>query len=397
MSRTRRTSTFALAVGALLLVLLPACSSDGSGGAAIVVNGERISFTEFTEELEGYAENELALQSVQQQVQQTDPGATVEPTGTGTLAAPVAAQIATTRIVYTLIGQEIDERELEITDEDRDAVRAQFAQTQDPTTGQPVEGESPLDDLPDSLADQIVEDQASVAVLGEALAAEVEPAEVTDEDVAAALEATGEESCASIILTATADEAAAALARVQGGEDFATVASEVSQDQSAAEGGEIGCVSEGETVPELDEALAGLEPGGLAGPVTFTSAGPDGAPQEAFLVVRLDSRGAPSEADVRAELEAQALQAAQSQNPLNPFVEQALADADVEVASRYGTWEPEGITRADGSNSGPMVVPPEGPEAPETTSTSAADPAAGIAIDPSTGLPVEEAPVQEGG
>ena len=398
MSRTRRTSIFAIALGALLLV--SACSGDGSSGAAITVNGEQVSFNEFSDELRAYGDdgNALALDSVTQQVQATDPAASIEPTSGEAVAAPVAAQIATTRVAYTLVRQELADRDIEVTDEDVDAARDTLsAAPTDPTTGQPADGESPFSQLTDPMQDRFAEDTAAVNALRTAL--EAEPAaslEVTDEEVAAALAAATEEQCASIIVSASEADAAAALARLQGGEDFAAVATEVSLDQaSAAEGGDIGCIAEGETVPELDEALSGLQPGELAGPVSFSSAGADGAPQQAFLVVQLTSRGTPTEDDVRAELQAQADAAAQQEDLLGAFIVEALTDADVEVASRYGRWEPEGITLADGSSSGPTVIPPEGPE--QTSGSAPTGNPNTLGIDPATGLPVQEAPAPEGG
>jgi len=56
--------------------------------------------------------------------------------------------------------------------------------------------------------------------------------------------------------------------RLRGGEDFATLARANSQDTlSAANGGDLGWVNEGDTVPEFEEAMNRLEPGELSGPV----------------------------------------------------------------------------------------------------------------------------------
>jgi peptidyl-prolyl cis-trans isomerase SurA len=56
--------------------------------------------------------------------------------------------------------------------------------------------------------------------------------------------------------------------RLRGGEDFATLALANSQDTlSAANGGDLGWVNEGDTVPAFEAAMNRLEPGEISGPV----------------------------------------------------------------------------------------------------------------------------------
>jgi peptidyl-prolyl cis-trans isomerase D len=63
-------------------------------------------------------------------------------------------------------------------------------------------------------------------------------------------------------------KAEAALGRVRGGADFGQVAREVSEDAgTASKGGELGTFAAGELTPELDQAIAKLKAGELAGPV----------------------------------------------------------------------------------------------------------------------------------
>ena len=54
---------------------------------------------------------------------------------------------------------------------------------------------------------------------------------------------------------------------VRGTDDFAALAREHSQDGSAKQGGDLGWASPGRYVPEFEEVLARLEPGGLSEPV----------------------------------------------------------------------------------------------------------------------------------
>ncbi len=56
--------------------------------------------------------------------------------------------------------------------------------------------------------------------------------------------------------------------RLQDGGDFAQLAQEFSQDPASAEnGGDLGCLGRGETVPNFEEAVFGAEQGEIVGPV----------------------------------------------------------------------------------------------------------------------------------
>ncbi len=56
--------------------------------------------------------------------------------------------------------------------------------------------------------------------------------------------------------------------QIVGGDDFATVAEAVSEDpQSAAEGGDLGWLSPGDTVPEFEEAMAKMQINELSEPI----------------------------------------------------------------------------------------------------------------------------------
>jgi len=57
-------------------------------------------------------------------------------------------------------------------------------------------------------------------------------------------------------------------AQIVGGDDFATVARAVSEDTvSANEGGDLGWLSPGDTVPEFEQAMAALPMGELSQPI----------------------------------------------------------------------------------------------------------------------------------
>jgi peptidyl-prolyl cis-trans isomerase SurA len=88
------------------------------------------------------------------------------------------------------------------------------------------------------------------------------------------------------------------LAEISGGASFESMASKYSQDGSSADkSGRLGTFREGELLPELEKLAAGLEPGGVGGPVR-TSAG--------YHILLLASRGQsdpPPFAEVKSILE----------------------------------------------------------------------------------------------
>lgn len=72
---------------------------------------------------------------------------------------------------------------------------------------------------------------------------------------------------AAHILVDSEEKAKELLAQINDGADFAEVAKENSTDGSAAQGGELGWFGLGRMVPEFEEAVVGMKPGEVAGPV----------------------------------------------------------------------------------------------------------------------------------
>jgi hypothetical protein len=389
-----------------VLLLLSACG-DGdesvtSSPSAAPVNGAEISEDELLGQLhaaatvEGYGTNLLGLQ---QSVTGESPG---------TYSTDASAAVLTTLVVFELMQQEVADRDLEITDADRDSAEESLVQALgvSPETGQPDPdaGAAALDELTDDEKATVIDGLAAASVLSQEFAAEAEPVEVDDAAVRAYYDEnveqfSAEESCARHILVTAGDpesgvepteeEVAAArteieeiAAEIDAGGDFATLAAERSDDTgSAPDGGDLSCNPRETFIPEFDEALWGLEVGAVSGPVE-SEAG-------VHLILVYDRR-TPTFDDVaeeiRAQLESQSEQDTQaaSQAGFEAWFSEAVTAADVTVDPRYGTWgfftiDQETGTETEVERDEAMfarVVPPGGPTTTTGSTLPLVDPLA---------------------
>lgn len=125
---------------------------------------------------------------------------------------------------------------------------------------------------------------------------------VTDEAIAAAYEAEyadaepTQEWDASHILVETEDEAKALLEELEAGADFAELARAKSTGPSGPNGGELGWFGPGMMVKPFEDAVSGMEPGDVAGPIKT---------QFGWHLVKLNDarmKGAPPLDEVRDEI-----------------------------------------------------------------------------------------------
>lgn len=181
----------------------------------------------------------------------------------------------------------------------------------------------------------------------------------TDEDVEEYYEenreaqyTTPEQRCARHILFPpdAEDEAEDVREEIEDGGDFAELAEENSQDPGSAEqGGDLGCLGEGETAPEFDEALFEAEEGDLVGPVET---------EFGFHLIELEEIQPEEEQaleDVAPEIEQQLAQQEQGE-AFQAWLEDEREERNVEYMEGY---DPEDQPEDPG------VAPPEGEPAPE--------------------------------
>ena len=152
-----------------------------------------------------------------------------------------------------------------------------------------------------------IENETRSLTAGEAIEG-VMAEDVSDEELQAAYDAQykdaepEQEFNASHILVETKEEADAIKVELDGGADFAEDAKEKSTGPSGPGGGSLGWFGPGMMVPEFEEAVAGMEAGGVSEPVET---------QFGWHVIKLNETRtgeAPALEDVREELETQVRQ-----------------------------------------------------------------------------------------
>lgn len=311
-----------------LLVVGSACATLTPWAAK--VNGQTIATDELDRELEAILSNRRYLE----QVESANLEGGVTGSGQGTFTTAFVGRILTRQIFFELIEQEVERRGLTISAADEEAasldVSSSFGETEVYRA------------FPEKYRNDLIRRQAQVTVLQEDIAEIDVDEEAVEEFYAENAEAFAR-TCVSHILVESAEEAGALKQLIEEGQEFAEIATQVSQDPgSAANGGELGCVQTGSFVPEFESAMETLPEGQVSEP-TQTQFG--------FHLLLVTDRTTQPLDEVRAEIRQQLL--AQGQSGFDAFIQEALAQAEIEVNPRYGRFDSEGLQ--------PGIIPPEGP------------------------------------
>ena len=111
--------------------------------------------------------------------------------------------------------------------------------------------------------------------------------------------------------------------RLQGGQDFAKLATISSEDESRNRGGDLGWVSEGETLPQFEKVLKSLKPGEISTPFQ--------TPLGWHIVQVIDTRQADATLERRRLAARQALRARKSDEVFEEWIRQLRDQAYVDV------------------------------------------------------------------
>jgi parvulin-like peptidyl-prolyl isomerase len=242
--------------------------------------------------------------------------------GAGGIDAAFAARVLTRQIIFKLITDEVEDRGIEITDEVREQAEADLVSQ--------VGGEDVWNQFPDDYRDELIGWNAgALALQANILGLE----SLDDESLQQYYEDNPdqfEQACARHVLVETEEEANEAKAEIDGGADFAEVARARSLDTGSAEqGGELPCSFPGLFQPEFDEAVFSQPVGEVGAPVETVFG---------WHLIQVTSREQPAFDTVADDVRNQIQQL--SQTEFTNWLQEALAEAEVDVSARYGKWNP---------------------------------------------------------
>lgn len=310
-----RTRVTLLAAG--LLVLVTGCAQSGIGAStAAVVNDTRIA----VEEVRRLFEVVVSQPEMAQQLEGDE---------TGQLELQVQAQILTQLVTTTLLRQGAAELGIEVTAEDVRRRREQIVRQ--------LGGEEQFRRVVEQsgFSSDQVRDQLRAALLQERVGRRLQAsATVTDAEVREFYRANKEDRYVRVsarhILVRTPAAARRVLDRLERGMGFAALAREVSVDEaSARQGGDLGRITPGETLPAFEEAVLGADEGEIVGPV-HTRFG--------YHVVEVTERREDSLAEVSAEIRSE-LEQSENQTVLTDWLTRLAREARVTVNPRFGRWD----------------------------------------------------------
>lgn len=350
--KTLRSAPIAL-LGLVLAIALVGSSCSSTNPVALQVGDWQLSSSDFQDQLSSFADVYAQATSEAQATQQ------LRGTTEGTWSTAFTAQFLNDQMSLQLAEIAVDQRGLEVTQDDRDAARATLEQNYATQSGESVFG-----NLSESYQEVLVEGVAAQSVLAAAL----EQDATTDEALRRLFDASGDtysepQACSSHILvlagnpdgqtTPSDADYAAALTKIEELEagltvdNFATVATASSEDTgSAANGGDLGCAPVGAYVTEFDDAVWSQPIGEVGQPVKTVYG---------YHLILVRSRGVLTFEDVKEQLLAQV-----TANP-ELLVQAELArlarEVGVTVDGRYGDFD-------DATG---QITPPAGPSQPSTT------------------------------
>jgi parvulin-like peptidyl-prolyl isomerase len=333
---------------ALLAVLVAsalgasACSG-GASGYAFVFDGDTTTQSTVDRELTALADNELFEQALQQS---SSPVALTNTSGS--INADVSAAWVNALVQYEAIDRAVEAQDIPVTDDDRQQAATQATQL--------FGSEEVFQEFPKWFRDKELAREARKVAFVRKLATVP-----TEADAQAYFAQNLAQICPtgkviSHILVATQAEADTIEQELADGADFAALAQQKSTDtQSGTQGGLLGCIAAGQTVPEFEAAANSLALGETSAPVQS---------QFGFHIIRAQ---APTY-DIFAEQVRSALEQ-QSATEVTGRIGRRVERATVKVNPRYGR-----ITRtADGLR----IVSPKTPQVREEPPTSTTVPAIG--------------------
>ncbi len=377
MTRLRNAPYAALALLMALAIGVSACSSSSVSGDALVVNGNTLSNKDFQDRLSAIANSKTYVAKLKG----ADGTSALNTQGSapGTYSTDFTTQVLNQQVSFDIASQEVANRGLTVTDDDR--AQAEKLLAQDLTSAQATsQGQAPADDgsgqkaLDDlgTFKPVLIQGVADILALQNDYSNQLSTDDALKAEYEKTIDTFKNQACVSHILVlagqgptqdpttgavvpppdsdyATAKVKADDLAKqLANGADFATLAKSSSSDtQSGAKGGDLGCAALGSfNVKAFDDAIA-TQPVGKVGGLVKTEYG--------YHIVLVRSRGDLTFDEAKPQLQAGVTTRARA--AFQDWLNGAAKAADVTVDPQWGSWD---------QNQG-TVVPPAGATSTTTT------------------------------
>jgi parvulin-like peptidyl-prolyl isomerase len=323
-------------VAVALALLTAACGGVGGSDVAATVGDVEITTAELDEAYQQRAEGPAAAS----ELAADDSGAVEEELQAGELTNLIRTEV---------LRQAAEERDIEVTDEDIAQQRELLVEQAggDEALQEVIDSANVSDEeLRANLRDQVVQNKITSQLADGVDEAAIEAAYENDPQGRY-----GAKVQVRHILTKKRAQAQDAIERIESGEDFAEVASEVSIDPGSAEnGGSLGEVGRGATVPPFEKAAFNADVGQVVGPVKSDFG---------FHVLEVtDTVPAPDLADVEGQIRTE-LEAQSGGQAFNEFITGFVADLEIQVEDEYGRWDEASVA---------VVSADQGSEAPAAPS-----------------------------
>jgi len=340
-----------LVLSCLALALVPACAEQSNAPAASA-NGASVTTEGVKEELDALSANSNYLKTIDDNRKAQGRGAVIG-SAPGTFAPAFVAEVLNRQLKYALIHDEVERRDLTVTDECKAAANNDLLLS---IGGSAQQGEATLAGFPAEYRTKLEGWNADQYALQADLAGQPCGSDSVAKAYFDAHTDDFTQDCVSLIVVNDESLANSIVAQARTGADFAALASQYSTDQQTAPtGGEAGCHYPFDFPTTLAPTVRGTQVGAVTEPISDNAGG--------FVIFKVDDRKPDAYEDAKSD--AARLAARDQQVELSAWLQQTFTDAPVTVDPRFGTYD--STTRTITPPPGDNESSSSGSEAPAPT------------------------------
>jgi hypothetical protein len=307
------------------LALAPACAEKSNAPAASV-NGVTVTTKDVVDELDAIRANPDYLENIDGQFKQQ--GSAVVGSAAGSYDAGFVGQVLMRQLQFALAHDEVERRQLEVTDDCKEAAKNDLIQSLG--GGDEQKGQEQLAGFSADYRNKIEGWYTDQFVLQSDLVHQPCGGEAAGKAYFDAHPEEFVQLCVSVISLADENTANAVAEQARAGGDFASLAQQFSTDtKSGSMGGDAGCLYPSEISSVFAPTLQATATGAVTDPVTNNNG---------FLVFKVTDRKPAAYSDVSSQAEQLALR--DQSVEFGSWLRHAFEDGQVTVDPRYGTFDP---------------------------------------------------------